>query len=267
MKAELYLYGEPAAPALDLPRIKAFLEALLPLNIHLREGFFSFWGKDRVEELALGWARAKVRDPMKQDFPPPLHGEVEFEKRRLLSPRPLFGLVYDGFLIRALCHRLLPRQEGGLSHIHVIFTNQLLGTWEEARYHIRTGVFGFPTLLSTMGAVEGPARPREYYVLKQQFAALGMGDAAAVKLEQEFRERALVHDDPRLTQVMQGFVLQALFYHLTGEAFCPERTCPLYNAHWQEEMLQAQLKGELCPHHQEELRRLRSILEASAPTR
>ncbi|HLE01919.1 MAG TPA: hypothetical protein VI877_00325, partial [Dehalococcoidia bacterium] len=72
MKAELYLYGEPAAPALDLPRIKAFLEALLPLSIHLREGFFSFWGKDQVEELALGWARAKVRDPMKQGFPPPL---------------------------------------------------------------------------------------------------------------------------------------------------------------------------------------------------
>jgi len=43
--------------------------------------------------------------------------------------------------------------------------------------------------------------------------------------------------------------------------------CPLYNAHWQEEMLQAQLNGELCPHHQEELRRLRSILEASAPIR
>ena len=44
-------------------------------------------------------------------------------------------------------------------------------------------------------------------------------------------------------------------------------TCPLYNAHWQEEMLQAQLKGELCPHHQEEPRRLCSMLETSAPTR
>jgi len=264
MNAELYLYGEPSAASLDLPRIKAFLEALLPLNIHLREGFFSFRGKDRVEEMALAWAMAKVRNPMKQGFPPPLPGEVEFERSRLLSTHSAFGLVYDGFLVRELCQRLLPREESGLSHMHLIFTNQLLGTWEEGRYHIRTGVFGFPTLLSTMGAVEGPARPREYYILKQQFAALGMGDVASVKLEQEFRERALVHDDPRLTQVMQGLALQALFYHLTGEAFCPEKTCPLYNAHWQEEMLQAQLKGELCPHHQEELRRLRSGLEASA---
>ena len=265
MNAEVYLYGEPAAPALDLPRIKAHLEALLPLNVHLRDGFFSFWGKDRVEELALGWARAKVRNPMKQDFPSPLPGEVGFEERRLLNPCPPFGLVYDGLLIRDLCQRLLPRREGGLSHIHVIFTNQLLGTWGEGRYHIRTGVFGFPSLLSTTGAVEGPARPREYYVLKQQFAALGMEDAAAVKLQEEFRQRALVHDDPRLTQVLQGQVLQALFYHLTGEAFCPERTCTLYNAHWQEEMLQAQLDGELCPHHREELRRLRSMLEIRAP--
>jgi hypothetical protein len=115
--------------------------------------------------------------------------------------------------------------------------------------------------------VEGPARPREYYVLKQRFVAIGMRDAAAVKLDEEFRERALVHDDPRFTQVMWGFALQALFYHFNGEAFCPERTCPLYNAHWQEEMLQAQLKGGLCPHHQEELRRLSSRLEASAATK
>jgi hypothetical protein len=40
MNHALYLYGEPAAPALGLPRVKAFLEALLPLNIHLREDFF-----------------------------------------------------------------------------------------------------------------------------------------------------------------------------------------------------------------------------------
>lgn len=39
MNHELYLYGELSATSLDLPRVRAFLEALLPLNIHLRGGF------------------------------------------------------------------------------------------------------------------------------------------------------------------------------------------------------------------------------------
>jgi hypothetical protein len=46
--------------------------------------------------------------------------------------------------------------------------------------------------------------------------------------------------------------MQAFFFHVTGNPFCTDKTCRLFNAHWQEELLTAQLSGEpeLCPHHQ-----------------
>jgi hypothetical protein len=150
-----------------------------------------------------------------------------------------------------LLRELLPQHERGLSFLHIVFTNQLLGTWGEGRYHLRAAVFGFPGLLSTTGLVEAPAKPREFYVLKQQYAAMGMPDAV-VELEQELGERVLRHGDPRLTEVMKGYVMQALFYHVTGDPFCEDRGCRLYNAHWQEEVIGAQLGGayQLCPRHQ-----------------
>jgi hypothetical protein len=71
-------------------------------------------------------------------------------------------------------------------------------------------------------------------------------------LETRFKDRFLAHDDERLTEVMKGYVMQAIFYHLTGNPFCQSRDCRLYNAHWQEEVIQAQLKSgpELCSQHQ-----------------
>ena len=38
---------------------------------------------------------------------------------------------------------------------------------------------------------------------------------------------------------------------LTGNPFCPDKGCRLFNAHWQEELIFAQLEsdGEFCPQH------------------
>jgi len=61
----------------------------------------------------------------------------------------------------------------------------------------------------------------------------------------------------RLTEVMKGYVAQALAFHLWGDAFCPDKDCRLFNAHWQEELIFAQLKGsyEFCPKHAELLKK------------
>jgi hypothetical protein len=47
---------------------------------------------------------------------------------------------------------------------------------------------------------------------------------------------------------------------MTGEPFCEERECRLFNAHWQEDLLHAQLDGgsDLCAKHE---RMLAEILE------
>jgi hypothetical protein len=262
------LYSEPAAPEVDAPELARYLKEQLPgLTVEVRPPLVASY-LERLEpgdrdsalsRLAQGFAGLKIRNPMvrEQDFPI-LPGEVAYEGRRLTSPRPPFGILYHGEGAMRLLWGLLPHQERGLSFLHIVFTNQLLGTWGEGRYHLRAAVFGVPSLLSTTGLVEAPAKPREFYLLKQQYAAMGMPDAV-VELEQEMGERVLRHGDPHLTEVMKGYVMQALFYHVTGDPFCEDRGCRLYNAHWQEEVIGAQLKGayQFCPRHQGLLDELR----------
>jgi len=77
-------------------------------------------------------------------------------------------------------------------------------------------------------------------------------------LKEEFKGKFIDYNDPRLTEVMKGYVMQALFFHITGNPFCKNRNCRLYNAHWQEDLIQAQLtsKNDFCAQHQRLLTRL-----------
>lgn len=255
------LYEEAAAPEVDTSELAGYLREQLPhLQVEVRPSLVASYLErmapgerdSALDRLAEGFAALKIRDPMarEQDFPV-LAGEVGYERRRLTTSPATFGLLYHGEGVMHLMAGLLPRQERGLSFLNIVLTNQLLGTWGEARYHIRAAVFGFPSLLSISGLVEAPAKPREFYLLKQQYATLGMSDAV-VELEQELGERVLRHGDPRLTEVLKGYVMQAFFYHVTGDPFCEDRGCRLYNAHWQEEVIGAQLRGDyqFCPRHQ-----------------
>lgn len=273
-RLSLFLYAEPAAQTLDISDIRRHVSALLPqMKVATRPGLIPFHlsklsPKARaaaLDRLAQNLARAKVRNPARQaeDFVP-LSGEIDYEKRRLSQPASRsFGILYDGFKLMNAFWGLLSEKERSLGYIHVVFTNQLFGTWEEddRRYHARVSLYGFPCLISTSGIVEAPAKARQYYLLKQQYNALGMGDATAI-LEAELKGSFIGHDDPRLTEVMKGYVLQAICYHLLGEPFCSDRKCRLYNAHWQQEVIEAQLtSGRLCPRHHQQLQEsLSSVL-------
>ena len=155
----------------------------------------------------------------------------------------------------------MPPDELDMGHAHVVFTNRLFGTWDEGdrRYHARVSIYGFPSLISTTGIVEAPAKPKEYYALKQGYAALGV-PVPLEELREKFRGEFIDYDDERLTEVMKGYVMQALFYHLFQEPFCDKITCKLYNSHWQEEVIKSQLEcreKEFCDRHHEALNKLR----------
>jgi len=111
--------------------------------------------------------------------------------------------------------------------------------------------YGFPSLISTTGVVEAPAKPRDFY-LEQQ---LGVN---LLTLKEEFKGKFIDYNDLRLTEVMKGYVMQALFFHITGNPFCKNKNCRLYNAHWQEDLIQAQLtsKTDFCGEHKKILTRL-----------
>ena len=57
-------------------------------------------------------------------------------------------------------------------------------------------------------------------------------------------------NDERLTGIVKGYAMQAFFYHTTFDPFCDDKNCRLFNAHWQEDMMHAQLDGEdICGKH------------------
>lgn len=254
MPKRLWLYDEGTAPTLRCDEVALYLAETVPgCASACRGDFVSHWlagSGETVESLAATMAALKIRDfssPLSDAEPLP--GEVTYERRRLENRnRGSFGVAYDGFRFQALLAELLgPREPDAL---HIAFTNRLLATWEPAdlRYHLRTIVCGAPCVISTSGLVEAPAKPREFYAARQALGSLAVGPAYEA-LKQQFAGRFLDHDDARLTEVAKGYVLQATAYHLTGEPFCDNPRCRLHNAHWQEEMLAAQLGGEVCERH------------------
>ncbi len=260
----IYLYNGARTENLNLEEIEGYLESWLKqVKIELREDFFFCYfshlppekKETTVDEIARKLASLKVRQVNRnKSFAEPLGVEVEYERRKLLYGKvKSFGILYDGFELLALLSPLVPEEELGLNHCHIIFTNQLFGTWSEDdhRYHARVSVYGFPSLISTTGIVEAPAKPRDFY-LKQQ---LGAG---LLTLKEEFKGRFIDYDDPHLTEVMKGYVMQALFFHITGNPFCKNKNCRLYNAHWQEDLIQAQLtsKNDFCLPHEKILTNL-----------
>jgi len=254
--SRIYLYDDPSVENLKLSEIADYLkEKFGPIPIDRRGQLLAADSID-VESLAKELARAKIRDIVKphQKFDP-LYGEIEFEKKLLKNPcGKLFGVLYDGVKLQDIFWELISEHERDLSHIHIVFTNRLFGTWDEndRRYHARASIYGFPSIISTTGIVEAPAKPREFY-LEQQLTGL-----QTEILKEKFRGRFIDHDDERLTEIMKGYVMQAIFYFITSSPFCNDRQCRLYNAHWQEEVLEAQLKRpEFCERHEKMLDEIR----------
>ena len=69
--------------------------------------------------------------------------------------------------------------------------------------------------------------------------------------KKNFKQKLLDYHDKRLSKIAEGYLLQAIFYYMTGDAFCNNLDCRLNNAHWQKDLLYSQLKiGKLCDKHQ-----------------
>lgn len=265
-----HLYDDPSTDNLDLAELGFYLEANTPVeSVDLREKLYRNFEGTRGA-LAGKFARARVRDPdtPQGDFEP-LPGEIKFEEKLIRNPsNSISGVLYDGKELGKISGGLIPGEEMDISHFHVIFTNRLFGTWDEFdnRYHARVAVYGFPSLISTTGVVEAPAKPKEFYRKKREYARGGQTAAALEELKKEFKGRFIDYDDDRLTEVMKGYVMQALFYHLRTEPFCDKKECRLYNAHWQEEVIRAQLEPpEYCEKHERTIQKWRNLKKNGNP--
>lgn len=252
---KVLLYNEGMDETVDIEEIAEYVRKKLGQvpPVEVRGSPFSFPPEKSADyaTYARRLASLKIQDVSRELMPDlePLYGEVQYEERRILGKTRAFGVLYDGFRLQRLFSELMPQAERPLSFVHIFFTNRLFATWEaDKRYHARTSVYGFPSIVSTAGLVEAPAKPREYYRLKQQYEMAGRD---LTELNEKFSERCIDYGDERLTRVMKGYTMQAVFYALTGDAFCEDKGCKLYNAHWQEELIFAQLESryEFCECH------------------
>jgi len=261
----LHLYVEGLIPDFGVQEIVPYLKRWMKVrNIDFRGSFFQYHlslqpkeeRPGRAQRLAEELALLRIRDATRRDLGDrrPMEGEVAYEKRRIEGEGfKSFGILYNGFGLPRVFSSLISEDERHLTHCHIIFTNQLLGTWDgdDHRYHARVSVYGFPSVISITGVVEAPAKPREFYLKRRLGIPLEV-------LKDEFRGRFVDHGDPRLTEVLKGYAVQALIFHITGNPFCDDPDCRLYNAHWQEELIRAQLEGghEFCKNHRRFLNRL-----------
>jgi hypothetical protein len=254
------LYTPENLGTLDIEEIAGYVrEKFRVAEVKVREEFLSFFlsllaakeREEKIEKIAEKLARARVRDIRKKNAEIfPLPAEIEHEKRLMKKESRAFGILYDGIKLSNIYMELIAAEEKKWSYCHIVFTNRLFGTWDESdkRYHARVSIYSFPSLISTTGIVEAPAKPRDFYLKLQMGFDINF-------LKKEYKGRFIDYDDERMTEVMKGYVMQAIFFHTTGEAFCNDENCRLFNAHWQEEVIKAQIESEyeFCPKHRKML--------------
>jgi hypothetical protein len=175
--------------------------------------------------------------------------KVLFEKNLITSPHRTFAL-YDGFMMQRLYSRLLPVFEKTIDNIHIIFDGRLTCTFseEDYRYHARAIICGTPSIISTTGIIEAPAKPKDFY-----FEQIGKMPSTTdiEELKKQFAGKYIDYDDDRINSVATGYTIQALFFFLTdGNPFCNDDSCRIFNAHWQEDLIRTQVDNQrICKRH------------------
>lgn len=248
----MIFYDEPSVPEINLEETAKFAEKIFNVSTETRNNILSLCDENSIYEVAASRIQ-KLYVPFQKHTPLP--EEIEFEKN-IDSSKSQGIICYDGFELQNALGKLIPKEELSEDIFHVIFTDKLACTYDytDYRYHGRALIGSNPSLISTTGIIEAPAKPREYYMELIAHSRAGINVDA---LKKRFSGTFLEYHDPRLDQIVQGYLLQAVFYYETQEAFCDRIDCRLYNAHWQKELLHSQIEvGKLCERHQRVLESL-----------
>lgn len=251
------LYSSENRSAKEFTEVKSYLGTVFPsIKTSIRPTVFKNVPERKVDGFAEALASARMKDPSsEQQTFELMFGEIDYERRAILGRSKVGGVVYDGRRLQEEYVRLLGRR-ASLPTASIVFTDRLVSTYsrDDLRHHLRTVICGFPSVVSLPGIVEAPAKPREYYLMKQRMELEGAGEIMLQHLKSSFKGRFVDYGDPELFEVLKGLALQAVLYHLTADPFCKNRRCRLFNAHWQEDLVKSQvLDGKLCKRHTKQL--------------
>lgn len=248
MVDRITLYRAPTTAA-DVPAVAAWLRPRVDASVTVRDRFLDCHCSDDTAEQ---FAAARVLSPYDRETGNTMLGIVRYEERVLDSPEREGGVLYDGLAVQRTLHDALPENERSPDHLHVPVLNRAVATWgdHDGRWHKRVNVLGHPSVVSVPGLYEAPAKPEAYYKEQQKHAMLSGDTPPREVLENQVEGDFLIEDDPRTTDALKGYVLQAVHYLETGTAFCETAGCRLYNAHRQPALLDSQLRDpEFCAQH------------------
>jgi hypothetical protein len=170
-------------------------------------------------------------------------------------------------MMQRLFEAMINEKEANIDHVHIVFEDRLICTFsEDWRYHARAILGGSPSIISTTGIIEAPAKPKKWYIEQMLIAAYGIrssdDDDENNSNSYNWKEKYLDYGEYRVNFTAVGYVLQALFFFITkGNPFCSDINCRLYNAHWQEELIYSQIQSKrLCSEHAKLLHEFNTII-------
>lgn len=251
----IHIYDGGRSDILDYDKVTKYIRSLLPslvINIRTEDAILG-----NRENAARTFAELRLSDIYRGRIRgEPLPAEIDYEFRRLMDKKNrTHGILYDGVQVAKALGENIAGEEDNPGHLHVYVTNQLMGSFDDddIRFHARYAIFSYPCIISITGIVVAPAKPREYYVLKQRLKNFENDEIFDTIIKEQMKGRFIDYDDERLNDVMKGIILQCIFYHETGFPFCDKKGCRLYNAHWQEDLIISQTleNSSLCSFHSE----------------
>lgn len=252
--SKVIIYDEPSVPEIKINNLADFIKKTFSINTEIRKNIFNGYDLDLAKKIA-SCRIVNTKKPF-QMYSPSTE-EVEFEKESFVDSSIIKNIImYDGFEFQKIISNLISDDENYINYFHIVFTNRLTCTYDfnDYRYHGRAIICSNPSIISTTGIIEAPAKPREYYMDLISNMAKGLN---VDSLKKKYQGSYLEYHDQRLGKVAEGYVMQALFYFLTGNAFCENQNCRLFNPHWQKDLLRSQIEiGKLCEKHQHILKEL-----------
>ena len=253
--SKIIIYDEPTVPEVQINKIEKFLKNTFRVDVEVRNNFFKNIEGKIFQEIATTRI-FELKKPFSKHIPTEL--EIHMEKENIDNSQSEEKILYDGFEFQKIISKYVPAKETNQNILSIILTNKLACTFDESdfRYHARALIGGNPTIISTTGIIEAPAKPKEYYLeLMTNFTKEN-----TEKIKEKYKGEFLEYNDPRLSEVVESYLLQAIMYYETGDAFCEDKECRLYNAHWQKEVLYAQLNKKFCKKHKENLKKMINYL-------
>ncbi len=170
------------------------------------------------------------------------------------------GLLFDYPGTHKNFYKIAAKEKINLRCCHIIVTKDLIATFDDyKRMHIRAAVFNFPSVISLAGIVEGPAKPKEFYLYRQRYEKLGIWAVKEQEVKNKFEGEFIDYGDKRINEVLKGYIAQSIFFHITQDPFCAKKECRLFNSHWQKDLIYSQIKSaKFCRLHKKILSKIRN---------